>query len=112
MHIGSFYRRGYLIEPYNTELAQPDRDIKFCDDYIKPQGLVGKYAIPLRIGLGMGIAFEEVQQPEDCESPEATDVIVAEENYIFFWEGRGDMKNWTNIKMSLKKMKEPWYQVE
>ena len=57
---------------------------------MKPQGLVGKYTIPLRIGLGMVIAFGEVQQPEDRENPEAIDAIVAEENYNLFLGGEGE----------------------
>ena len=55
VRIGSFCRTGCLIDLHNRELAQTDRNIKFSDDYIKPQGLVGKYVIPLHIGLGMGI---------------------------------------------------------
>ena len=97
MRIGSFRRTGCLIELHNTELAQPDGDIKFCDDHIKPQVLVGKYTIPLRIGLGMGIAFGEVQQPEDRENPEAIDAIVAEDNYILFLGREGELDKYQDV---------------
>ena len=86
VRIGSFRRTGCLIGLHNRELTQPDREIKFSDDYIKPQGLVGKYVIPLRIGLGMGISHGEVEQPETCETPEAIDAIVDEENNNIFLE--------------------------
>ena len=83
VRIGSFRRTGCLIELHNRELAQTDRNIKFSDDYIKPQGLVGKYVIPLRIGLGMGITAAEADLPEERETPEAIDAIVNEENNDF-----------------------------
>ena len=63
VRIGSFRRIGCLIELHNRELAQTDRNVKFSDDYIKPQGLVGKYFIPLRIGLGMVITAEKSDLP-------------------------------------------------
>ena len=112
VRIGSFRRTGCLIELHNRELTQPDREIKFSDDYIKPQGLVGKYVILLYIGLGMGISHGEVEQPETRESPEEIDAIVDEENNNDFWEGKGNMKNWMSIKMLLKKIKDHWYQVD
>ena len=65
-----------MIELHNRELAQNDRNIKFSDDYIKPQGIVGKYVIHLRIGLGMGITAAEDDIPEERETTEAIDVIV------------------------------------
>ena len=72
-----------MIELRNRELAQTDRNIKFSDDYIKHQGLVGKYVIPLRIGLGMGITAAEADLPEERETHEAIDAIVNEENNDF-----------------------------
>ena len=89
VRIGSFRRAGCLIELHNRELAQTERNIKFSDDYIKPQGLVGKYVIPLRIGLGMGITAAEADLPEERETPEAIDAMVNEENNDFLG-GEGD----------------------
>ena len=80
---GSFRRTGCLIELHNRELAQTDINIKFSDDCIKPQGLVGNYVIPLRIGLGMGITDEEADLPEERETHESIDAIVNEENNDF-----------------------------
>lgn len=48
VRIGSFQRTGCLIELNNRVLEQPDGDIKSSDDYIKPQGLLGKYVVPTR----------------------------------------------------------------
>ena len=78
VRIGSFCRTGCLIELHNRELTQTDRNIKFSDDYIKYQGLVGKYVIPLRIGLGMGITAAEADLPDERETPEAINDIVNE----------------------------------
>ena len=89
VHIGAFCRTGCLIELHNRELPEADGDMKFCDDYIKPQGLVGKYIVPLRIGLGMGISAEAVEQPEVTENPEEVDGIVQEE-YNDFLGGEGE----------------------
>ena len=66
----------------------------------------------LRIGLGMGISSGEVEQQETHESPEEIDAIGDEENNNDFWEGKGNMKNWMSIKMSLKNIKDHWYQVD
>ena len=83
VRIGSFRRKGCLIELHNRELYQTDKNIEFSDDYIKPQGLFGKYIIPLRIGLGMGITAAESDPPEERETPEAIGAIVNEENNDF-----------------------------
>ena len=91
VRIGSFRRTGCLIELHNRELAQPDRNTKFSDDYIKPQGIVGKYIIPLRIGLGMGKNAAEADLTEERETPEAIDAIVNEEkNYFLGGEGENE----------------------
>lgn len=90
VHIELFRRTGCSIELHNRELTQPDREIKFCDDYIKPQGLVGKYAILLRIGFSMGISSGEVEHPETRESPEENDAIVDKENNNDFLGGGGE----------------------
>ena len=81
--IGYFRRTGCFIEIYNRELSQTNINIKFYDEYIKPQGIAGKYVIPLRIGIGMGITAAEADLPEERETREAIDAIVNEENNYF-----------------------------
>ena len=66
------------------------KTILLYDDYIKPQGLVGKYVIPLGITLGMGISHGEVEQPETRESPEVIDAIHDKENNNDILGGEGE----------------------
>ena len=56
-----------MIELHNRELAEADGDMNFCDNYIKPQQLVGRYIVPLHIGIGMGISANEIEHPEVCK---------------------------------------------
>ena len=54
--------------------------IQFSDDYIKSQGLEGKYVIPIcAVHAGMGIGIEEVEAAEAYENASSNDSIVIEE---------------------------------
>ena len=71
-------------------MEQADGNIKFSDNYIKPQGLDGKYVIPTRTGhAGMGIAVEEIEVPEECENAYSIDSIMNEEENNDILGGEG-----------------------
>ena len=79
VRIGAFKRTGCLIELSNRELAEPDGDMQFSDDYIKPQGLIGKYVVPIQAGITMGIGTHDVAVPDDQLTAEAIDGISNDE---------------------------------
>lgn len=81
VRIGAFRKTGCLIELNNRKLEEADGNIQFSDDYIKPQGLNGKYEIPSNTGhAGMGIGVEEVVVPAVQEHASSIDSIVNEED--------------------------------
>ena len=80
VRIGTFCRTGCVIESNNRQLEEADGNIQFSDDYIKSQGLKGKYEIPSCTGhAGMGIWVEEVEVPEAQENASSIDSIVNKE---------------------------------
>ena len=87
VHIGSFQHRstGCLIELNNRgALEQPDGEINYSDDYIQPQGLLGKYVVPLRtttgqVAIGMNVDEVTILVPEEQMNADIIDAVVNEE---------------------------------
>ena len=111
--IGSFFRTGCLIELNNRELEEAYGNIKFCDDYIKSQGLVGKYVIPTRAYYsGMGVGNDDITVPEERENADIIDYIVDKGENNDFLGGEGDNEELDHMQDVIGKIKEIFYQVE
>lgn len=75
VRVGSFERTGCLMQLYNRELG----DGKYTDDVIQPQGLEGKYTIPVVTAVpGPDIPLDNT--PDETEDPAAIDADVGHEN--------------------------------
>ena len=84
-----------MVELNKRELEEADGNIKFCDDYIKSQGLVGKYVIPTRAYYsGMGMGNGDITVSEERDNADIIDSIVDEEENNGFLGGEGEMRSW------------------
>ena len=68
----------------NRALEQPDGEINYSDDYIQPQGLLGKYVVPLRtttgqVAIGMNVDEVTILVPEEQMNADIIDAVVNEE---------------------------------
>ena len=83
IRIGAFERTGCLIELHNRQLE----DGTLTDDKVKPQGLLGKYTIPLRMVAAAGNHHGNLTVvPNEVLAPESIDDIVGNEH-----DGTGEL---------------------